>query len=119
MWLKTLSSDNVNKPNIATYSVIAATVVMVVIAQALVQSASAILAPKAVETEECSEEKFAKLDGCPGKSADSSGIGETGEREEETVCTARNQGQANKECPASGHETIVVNPPQQKLNSHK
>ena len=91
---------------------------MVVIALALVQSASAVPAPKAVETEECSEEKFDKFDGCPGKSEDSSGIGETGEREEETVCTARNQGQANKECPDAGHETILVNPPQQKLNSH-
>ena len=48
MWLKTLffSSDNVNKSNIATYSVIAATVVMVVIAPALIQSASAIRAEK-------------------------------------------------------------------------
>jgi hypothetical protein len=73
MWLKTLSPHNVNKANIATYNVIAATVVMVVIAPALVQSASAVLVPKAVETEECSEEKFDKFDGCPGKSADSSG----------------------------------------------
>jgi hypothetical protein len=68
VWLKTLSPDNVNKPNIATYSVIAATVVMDVIAQALVQSASAVPAPKVIETEECSEEKFDKFDGCPGKS---------------------------------------------------
>ena len=83
MWLRRrfFSSDNVNKSNIATYNVIAATVVMVVIALALVQSASAVPAPKAVETEECSEEKFDKFDGCPGKSEDSSGIGETGERE--------------------------------------
>ena len=54
---------------------------MVIIALALVQSAAADPAPKAVETEECSEEKFDKFDGCPGKSEDSSGIGETGERE--------------------------------------
>lgn len=54
---------------------------MVVIALALVQSASAVPAPKAVETEECSEENFDKFDSCPGKSEDSSGIGETGERE--------------------------------------
>jgi hypothetical protein len=56
MWFKTLSSDKVNKSNIATYSVIAATVVMVVIAPALVQSASAILAKK-METS-CSDDKF-------------------------------------------------------------
>ena len=83
MWLRRrfFSSDNVNKSNIATYNVIAATVVMVIIALALVQSASAVPAPKAVETEECSEENFDKFDSCPGKSEDSSGIGETGERE--------------------------------------
>jgi hypothetical protein len=74
MWLKTLSPENINKSNIATYSVIATTVVMVVIAPALVQSAFAVPAPKAVETEKCSEEKFDKFDGSPGKAADSSGI---------------------------------------------
>ena len=47
---------------------------MVVIALARVQSASAVPAPKVVEMEECGEEKFDKFDGCPGKSADSSGI---------------------------------------------
>ena len=58
MWLKTLffSSDNVNKSNIATYSVIAAIVVMVVIAPALIQSASAIPAEK-TETS-CSDDKL-------------------------------------------------------------
>jgi hypothetical protein len=47
---------------------------MVVIAPALVQTGSDVPAPKAVETEECSEENFDKFDGCPGKSEDSSGI---------------------------------------------
>jgi hypothetical protein len=58
MWLRRLffSSDNVNKSNIATYNVIAATVVMVVIAPALVQSSSAILAEK-TETS-CSDDKL-------------------------------------------------------------
>jgi hypothetical protein len=84
-------------------SVIAATVVMVVIAPALIQSASAVATPKTQETTRCDDPKFADRESCPGKSEDSGGVaGE--ERDDENICIARNQGQA-KNCPEGS--TIV------------
>ena len=82
-------------------SVIAATAVAFVLGPALIQSASAVPAPKTEER--CSEEKFAHLESCPGKSEDASG----GDRDDE--CIARNPGQA-KNCP-EGEADEVVNPP--------
>lgn len=75
-------------------SAIAAAALAFVIGPVLVQTASAVPAEETVVTTECSDEQFARHDGCPGKSEDSSGIGATGDREEETTCTARNPGQA-------------------------
>jgi hypothetical protein len=73
---------------------IAATVVMFVIAPALIQSASAVATPKTQETSRCSDPKFADRESCPGKSEEASG----GDREDENICVSRNAGQA-KNCP--------------------
>jgi hypothetical protein len=72
-------------------------VLAVVIAPALVVSASADPAPK--QDESCSDEKFADRDSCPGKSEDS----ESDKRDDD--CVARNKGQSDEDC------TETVNPP--------
>lgn len=81
-------------------SVIAATAVAFVIGPALIQSASAVPAPKT--DDRCSDPKFADRDSCPGKSEDAKG----NDRDDE--CIARNNGQAKQfpEC-----DDGVVNPP--------
>jgi hypothetical protein len=71
-------------------------ILAVVMAPALVVSASADPAPK--QDESCSDEKFSDRVSCPGKSEDAKG----NDREDE--CTARNRGQADEDCED------VVNP---------
>ena len=88
----------------------ALTVVTVAMAFAVVpavtQSAYADAPPKTVVTEEkrCSDPKFADRESCPGKSEEASG----GDREDETetVCEARNAGQA-KNCPPGSRVVFV------------
>ena len=97
---------NTNKVMLATLVATAVAMAFAVM-PALTLQASAVPAEKRVVTKECSEEKFEKFDGCPGKSEDSQGVaGET--RDEETICTARNPGQA-KDCP-EGSTIVLVNP---------
>jgi hypothetical protein len=97
-------------------TVIAATALVYVVTPALIQSASAIRVdePAVVDTG-CNDPKFADKpqfqDSCPRASEDSSGVGETGEREDVTTCTARNPGQEAKLCPDDADETIIINPP--------
>ena len=76
-------------------SVISAVAVMFVIAPAFIQSASAVATPKTEEVNRCNDPKFADRESCPGKSEEATG----GDREDENICYARNEGQA-KNCPA-------------------
>jgi hypothetical protein len=89
----------------ATYStlalsVIAATTLAFVLGPALIQSASAVPAPKTEER--CDDPKFADRESCPGNSEDAA----SDKRDDN--CIARNPGQA-KNCPDGA--TDVVNPP--------
>ena len=84
-------------------SVIAATAIAFVLGPALMQSASAVPAPKTVEEKRCSDEKFADRESCPGKSEEATG----NDREDIETCVARNRGQAQQnDC----EETDIVNP---------
>ena len=82
-------------------SVIAATAVAFVIGPALIQSASAVATPKTEEVQRCDDPKFADRESCPGKSEEATG----GDRDDENVCFARNEGQA-KNCP-TGSRVII------------
>jgi hypothetical protein len=81
-------------------SVIAATALAFVIGPALIQTASADATPKRTITTQCDDPKFADRPSCPGNSENAGGT----DRDDETVCVARNQGQA-KNCPEGS--TIV------------
>jgi hypothetical protein len=87
-----------------TLSVIAAIAVLAAaVTPALIQSASADAVPKTREETGCNDPKFADRESCPGKSEEAQG----GDREDENICFARNEGQA-KNCPP-GSEVVIVN----------
>ena len=88
------------KPKTTTlaFSLIAATTLLLVIAPALISSASAVAVPKT--DERCDDPRFADRESCPGKSEDAEG----GDRDD--LCVARNAGQA-KNCPP-GSEIVLA-----------
>ena len=73
---------------------------------AVTQSASADAPPKTAVTTEtrCDDPKFADRESCPGKSEEATG----GDRDDETetICEARNEGQA-KNCPPGSRIVFV------------
>jgi hypothetical protein len=82
-------------------SVIAATALAFVVGPVLIQSASAVPAPKTDPG--CSDPKFADRDSCPGKSEEAEG----GERDDE--CTPRNRGHID-DCEALVGEDDTTDP---------
>jgi hypothetical protein len=100
-----------NTKTTMAFSVIAATTLLLVIAPAFISAAYAVPAPKTDvdETSNCSDERFADRESCPGRSEDAGGAGVEEREDEITVtCEARNPGQA-KDCP-EGSTITTVNP---------
>jgi hypothetical protein len=94
-------------------SVIAAAALALVVGPVLIQSASAIPADKQVNESHCNDPdhpQFADRESCPGESENSAGVAGD-ERQDENVCTARNNGQA-KDCPPDSTIIIVNGNPQ-------